>query len=138
MNANSYTRHSVRLLATGVLVVGVAALTAAATSTNAAYHAVLKKSWPAAHDTVPASPDSLKLWFSEKVEVPLTKIALVSMGNPKKLSDPAFLGAGDDAPIVLAVTEKLAPGSYTVNWTAAGKDGHASKGTYDFVVKAGK
>ena len=29
-------------------------------------------------------------------------------------------------------------GTYTVDWTVAGKDGHPSKGSYDFVVKAGR
>jgi methionine-rich copper-binding protein CopC len=133
MSVISSTRA--RVLATAALLVGAAALGGAS---RAAYHATLKKSWPAAHDTLAAAPDSLKLWFSEKVEIPLTKIALVSAGNAKALSAPAFLGEAADAPIVLAVKDKLAPGSYTVNWTVAGKDGHPSKGTYDFVVKAGK
>ena len=125
----------VRVLATAGLVVGAAVLGGAS---RTAYHATLKKSWPAAHDTLPKAPDSLKLWFSEKVEIPLTKIALVSAGSAKPLSAPAFLSEATDAPIVLAVKDKLVPGAYTVNWTVAGKDGHASKGTYDFVVKAGK
>ena len=125
----------VRLLATVGLVVGAVAVGGASTAVR---HATLKKAWPAAHDTVAKSPDSLKLWFSEKVEIPLTKISLVSAGSPTKLSDPAFLGETADAPIVLAVKESLAPGAYTVNWTVAAKDGHPSKGSYDFVVKAGK
>lgn len=125
----------VRLLATVVLAVGAVV---AAGASNVRYHAVLKKSWPASHDTVATSPDSLKFWFSEKVEMSLTKIALSAAGSSKMLTQPGYLSGNDDSPIVVAVKEKLPAGSYTVNWTVAGKDGHPSKGTYDFVVKAGK
>ena len=135
MHGISFARRVTPVLATLALVAGAAAIGGASTP---AYHASLKKASPASHDTVAKSPDSLKLWFTEKVEMVFTKITLASAGTAKKLGDPAYLGEGADAPIVLAVKESLAAGSYTVNWTVAGKDGHASKGTYDFVVKAGK
>ena len=135
MHAIAFARRLTPVLATLALVAGAAAIGGASTP---AYHASLKKAWPASHDTVAKSPDSLKLWFSEKVEMGFTKITLASAGTAKKLSDPAFLGEAADAPIVLAVKEPLAAGPYSVTWTVAGKDGHASKGTYDFVVKGGK
>lgn len=133
MHGNSAAH--IRLLATSALIVGAVAAGGASTT---AYHAVLKKSWPAAHDTLAKAPDSLKLWFSERVELPLTKIALASAGSPRKLTAPALLGDAANAPVVLAVKEALGPGVYTVNWIVAGKDGHPSKGSYEFVVKAGK
>lgn len=126
----------VRVLATvTVLATGLAFTTAA----TRARHAELKKSWPAANDSLAKAPDSLKLWFSEKVELPLTKIQLMMGGTMQhQLGAPAFLGATADAPVTLVIVDKLSAGKFTVNWTVAGKDGHPSKGTYDFVVKAGK
>ncbi|MCX5755602.1 MAG: copper resistance protein CopC [Gemmatimonadetes bacterium] len=124
-----------RLIATLGVVAGAGILGAATTTL---YHADLKNAWPAKNDSLAKAPDSLKLWYSEKVELPLTKIALTSAGKAQALSAPAYLGEAKDAPIVLAVKDKLAPGTYTVDWTVAGKDGHASKGKYDFVVKAAK
>jgi methionine-rich copper-binding protein CopC len=115
-----------------------ASIAASPAGSRTLFHAVLKMSWPAAHDTLAVAPDSLKLWFSEKVELPLTKVTLGAAGVTKKVGTLAFAGAGADAPVVVALQEKLAPGLYTVAWSAAGKDGHASKGTYDFVVKAGR
>ena len=136
MHAVSFSRA--RVAATVALIAGVAVLGGAST---AARHAELKKAWPAKNDTLAKAPDTLKLWYSEKVELPLTKIQLSMAGMPTMtyaLSAPAFLGNDKDAPVVLAVKDKLAAGAYTVNWTVAAKDGHPSKGTYDFVVKAGK
>jgi len=47
-------------------------------------------------------------------------------------------GSAADAPVVYAVMQTLGAGKYTVDWTVAGKDGHAVKGSYSFVVKAAK
>lgn len=127
------TRFRLTLAALGAAV----ALTTAA-SAPPAFHASLKKAIPGKGDTVAVSPDSLKLWFSEKVEIPLTKVTLSGGGAAHKLGAPAVGGTVADAPIVVPVAEKLAPGTYTVDWTVAGKDGHPSKGSYDFVVKAGR
>jgi methionine-rich copper-binding protein CopC len=113
------------------------ALTTAA-SAPPAFHASLKKAVPGKGDTVAVSPDTLTLWFSEKVEIPLTKVALSGGGAARKLGAPAFGGTSADAPVVVAVEEKLAPGTYKVDWTVAGKDGHPSKGSYEFVLKAGR
>jgi methionine-rich copper-binding protein CopC len=110
----------------------------AARASATAFHAALKKASPGINDTVTTSPDSLKLWFNEKVELPLTKVVLNGGGTAHKLSAAAMGGSAADSPIVFAVLEKLGAGKYTVDWTVAGKDGHPSKGTYDFVVKAPK
>jgi hypothetical protein len=101
----------------------------------ALFHARLVKAQPGVNETVTVSPDSLKLWFSERVELPLSKVALKGGGAVKMLGALAFGGPGADAPMVVAVRDKLAPGTYTVDWTVAGKDGHPTKGSFAFVVK---
>jgi len=127
------TLRSVR--ATLVAAVIIVAVTGASSAT---LHTSLKKASPAVNDTVATSPDSLKLWFSETVELPLTKVVLNGGGSVRKLSAAAMGGSAADAPVVYAVMETLGAGKYTVDWTVAGKDGHAVKGSYSFVVKAAK
>ncbi len=128
------TLRSVR----ATLVAAVIIVAATGASSTATLHTSLKKASPAVNDTVATSPDSLKLWFSETVELPLTKVLLNGGGSVRKLSAAAMGGSAADAPVVYAVMQTLGAGKYTVDWTVAGKDGHAVKGSYSFVVKAAK
>ena len=113
----------------------VAAGMTLAAAPASAFHTHLKKSEPAANDTV-ASPASLKLWFSEKVELAFTRVTLKNVaGVAQPLGALAYADTSADAPIVAPVTAKLEPGEYTVNWSAAAKDGHPAKGKFSFVVK---
>ncbi|HVT40343.1 MAG TPA: copper resistance protein CopC [Gemmatimonadaceae bacterium] len=101
-------------------------------------HAYLVRSEPAAHDTTSA-PRAVRLWFSERVELKVTRIKLAhAAGGAVPMNKPAPAGDDADAPIVATVAETLAPGAYTVKWSTAGKDGHPSKGTIDFVVKSAR
>ena len=154
MIGSSFRIHAVASIAAvafGALVVTAATqlTAAAATAAPAAagrsaaapparFHAQLTKAMPGVNDTVATSPDSIKLWFSEKVELALTKVVVSGGGAAIPLGKPAFDGPAGDAPVVLAVRDKLAPGKYAVDWTVAGKDGHPVKGTYGFVVKAAR
>jgi methionine-rich copper-binding protein CopC len=42
------------------------------------------------------------------------------------------------APIVANVADMVVPGVHTGHWSTAGQDGHAAKGTSDFVVKSAR
>ena len=100
-----------------------------------AFHTKLKKSAPSANDTV-TSPAAVKLWFSEKVTLAFTKVAVKNpAGVAQRVGAPAFADSAEDAAVIVPVTGTLAPGRYTVVWSAAGDDGHAARGTFDFVVK---
>jgi methionine-rich copper-binding protein CopC len=127
-------RAPLALLAAAVLAVAPAATHAAI----ARRHAYLVRSEPAAHDTTSA-PHAVRLWFSERVELKVTRIRLATAaGGAVRLNKPAPAGDDADAPIVATVAETLTPGAYTVRWSTAGKDGHPSKGTIDFVVKSAR
>jgi methionine-rich copper-binding protein CopC len=106
-----------------------------AAAPSSAFHTHLEKSSPAANDTV-ASPASLKLWFSEKVELPFTRVTLKNVaGVAQPLGALAYADTSANAAVVAPVTAKLEPGEYTVSWSAAAKDGHPAKGKFSFVVK---
>ena len=99
-----------------------------------AMHTMLKKSAPGANDTV-APPAAIKLWFSERVELPFTRVTLKNAaGATQPLGAPAFANDSANAAVVASVTGTLAPGDYTVTWSAAAKDGHPAKGSFRFVV----
>ena len=101
-------------------------------------HVHLAKSDPSANDTT-ASPKAVRLWFSEKVELKVTTVRLASAaGSSIALGKLSRSDTVTDAPVVATISRVLAPGFYTVSWSTASKDGHAAKGTIDFVVKAAR
>jgi methionine-rich copper-binding protein CopC len=103
---------------------------------KAFFHAKLLKSSPADHDTIAGAPKVVALWYSEPVELSLSSGKLTdAKGATVALAKPT-LASGDTAAVVYAIPKPPAPGSYKFAWTAAGKDGHASKGTIDFVIRA--
>lgn len=93
-------------------------------------HAHLQSSTPANDAQLTESPKTLLLNFSEAAQLAMLKL----------------VGAGKEFPIPLDKTAKpgqtftlalpaLAPGSYTVHWTAvAVDDGHVTKGTFMFSI----
>jgi methionine-rich copper-binding protein CopC len=114
----------------------VASLAFAPDSYAARRHVHLKKSSPAENEALAASPKTISLWFSEKVDL---KVTSVKLADAKGVA--ASLGAlkrdtTAEAPVVAEVTKPLAPGSYTINWSVAGEDGHPQKGAVKFTVKA--
>jgi methionine-rich copper-binding protein CopC len=100
-------------------------------------HAHLEKSEPANNDTIARSPAAIRLWFSEKVELPVTTVKLADgAGAAIALAPLARPDTGEKAPVIASLRKPLAAGHYVVSWTAAAKDGHASNGKFEFTVKA--
>ena len=108
-------------------------------ATPAWFHTTLTKSEPAANDTLAAAPHMLRLWFSERVELPLTRVKLAdAAGQPVPLAPLARPDTGARAPILVAITKPVSAGRYVVSWSTAADDGHPAKGTFAFVVKAAR
>jgi methionine-rich copper-binding protein CopC len=114
----------------------------AAAFTAPARHVALKKSNPAANDTLAASPVALQLWFNEKVELGVLTVKLadakgvaIPLGALKQAAT-ADAPTTADAPITTALSKPLADGSYSISWSVAGTDGHPMQGKVPFVVKA--
>lgn len=100
-------------------------------------HAHLVNALPAENASVSA-PETLRLKFSEGLELAFTGLALSGATGPTMATvatgAPA-LAAGDDTTLVVAVKQPLAAGAYTVAWHALSKDGHKTQGSYRFTVK---
>lgn len=121
-----------------VRIVAVAALSAAipATMFAAWFHLALKRSVPADKSVVATAPTELKLYFSERPEVAVTKIVLLDGKDTIPVAKPTMAKA-DTAPLIAKIAKAIGPGSYTVNWRTMGDDGHAVTGAFRFTVAAG-
>ena len=122
----------------GIATVAIFALGAfapARSAPDARFHIKLVKSSPAADDTVANGPASIKLWFSEAIELPVSSVKLT---GPMGVSVPlAKLTRTDSAgaPIVAAIANPLADGAYKATWKTSSKDGHPATGTVAFTVR---
>jgi len=100
-------------------------------------HTQLRKSEPAANDSLTTSPRAIRLWFSEVVELPVTRVKLAdAAGTTIALSRVTRPDTGQGAPVIAALSKTLSPGAYVVTWSTAAKDGHPAKGTFGFFLKA--
>ena len=124
-----HTSHARRLSA----VAGLAAIVASLTAWRMPFfHLHLLKSIPEANATVPAAPDSIRLWFSQAPELKLTTLKVTGPGNAAVPLTP--LASRDSAALVAGVKAKLSSGTYTVTWRTMARDGHVASGRFAFSV----
>jgi len=98
-------------------------------------HLKLKRSFPAKDTVLTSSPDAVRLWLTEKADVPATKITVTSGAAATAPTAKPTRGTGADAPIEAKFTQPLSAGRYTVAWKTMSKDGHVVSGTFAFTVK---
>jgi len=114
--------------------VAAAAGVLALSAWRAPFHLHLLKSVPAANAAMPATPEAIRLWFSQPPELAVTSVKVT---GPASAAIPlAPLAAGDSDLVVAPVKGKMAAGAYTVAWRTMAKDGHVARGTFAFTVKA--
>lgn len=133
-------RATIRTLIRAGAVLAVAAVLGAlvAPRMQAMRHLKLLRSSPAADTTLTASPDAIRLWLSEPVEAPVSKITLATTAGAAVPLDALTRDAAKDAPLVAKLPKPLAVGAYKVTWKAMSKDGHVVNGTFGFRVGAAK
>ena len=117
--------HAARLTA--------ACAAALAFSSTAFAHALPTTREPAPNTTVSA-PAQVTIHFSEPLEPAFSKITLTDAQGHEAVSGAAAVDPQDKATLRLAL-QPLAPGRYTVHWTAVASDGHRTHGDYAFTVK---
>ena len=96
-------------------------------------HAHLRAETPSANAAGPA-PTQLTLTFSETLELGLSGAILKSSDGASVKTRAAALDPNSDKTLVVPLTSKLASGEFTVEWHALSKDGHSTRGTYQFKV----
>jgi methionine-rich copper-binding protein CopC len=95
-------------------------------------HAKLQGSSPAKDAQLAEPPKTLTLTFNEAAQVAVLKLT----GGGKEIPIPVDKSA-KASPSFTFPLPALAPGSYTVQWTAvAADDGHVTKGSFAFSITA--
>jgi len=108
-------------------------LFAGALTTLAIAHNKLMKTEPAAGAILTASPSHLEMWFEEKPDLTVSKIAVKGPAGAVGMGP---LHANTEKSMVADFKGKLANGQYAVSWQTAGDDSHVSKGEFSFSVKS--
>ncbi len=111
-------------------VLATAALLAA---TPAFAHAFLTRAVPPVGSTVPVSPPTLTLLFTEGVVPHFSRVQVLdAQDHPVKVGAP-HVAAGNNRQLVLGLPP-LPPGSYSVVWHATAADTHKTEGRFSFSV----
>jgi copper resistance protein C len=93
-------------------------------------HAKLKSSAPADNAQLAAAPKTLTLNFSEAAQLAVLKLTADGKEIPIAVDKTAKASQTFTLPL-----PALAPGKYTVQWSAvAADDGHVTKGSFAFSV----
>jgi methionine-rich copper-binding protein CopC len=112
---------------------GIPALAVAFLLVTGFVHNHLVKSSPAADEKLAASPQSIRLWFNERPEVPFTSVTILRADSTKLATIKAV--ATDDSMAVSApLATPLGAGSYVIIWRTASRDGHAIRGSFGFSI----
>src|SRR2546428_14192353 len=95
-------------------------------------HAFLVKSSPAAGQRVLASPQVLRLDFSEPVVLAGSRVSIQTSGS--RLIDTGALQRSAERTALSVQLPKLGEGTYLVTWQALSEDGHPSSGDFVFGI----
>jgi methionine-rich copper-binding protein CopC len=97
------------------------------------FHTHLVKSAPGNRQTLTSSPTEVRLWFSERPEVPFTSVTILRADSTRVATIKAV--ATDDSLAVSApLPAPLGAGAYVIQWRTASSDGHAIRGRIEFSI----
>ena len=109
-------------------------LTLLSFSQTAAFaHAELKASNPAAESSV-VDVQEIRLGFNEGVNPKFSGADLKDETGKAMATGPAKVDAKNKKELIVPISAKLSPGSYTVEWHAVSDDSHRVKGRFSFKV----
>lgn len=117
-----------------MIVAGALASGAAPQADASAMHLRLTKSAPAEDAQLSAAPTEIRLWFSQAVELSISRIKVTAADGTE-----IELGKVETAEaevLVAAVPPDVAAGTYEVAWRTSSGDGHPITGTFGFTVAA--
>jgi methionine-rich copper-binding protein CopC len=101
-----------------------------------AFHARLVRADPAVNDTIASTPKAVRLWFSEPVELGLSRVKIVRVGGDTvKTSGLRHEGTMATTAALDLTTPPTSPGTYVVTYRVVARDGHPTSGSYSFVLE---
>lgn len=103
-------------------------------ATTAFAHAKLQNSTPANGATVTSAPSELRFEYNEAVEPAMSSVKVIGPDGKSVAAEKAEVSK-DSEKVLLVKVPVLSPGTYRVDWSTMGHDGHHTKGTVNFTVK---
>ena len=107
---------------------------AAAWSIQADAHAFLDRATPAVGSTVHASPQQVKIWFTQRLEPAFSSIQVLDASGKRIDKADAHVDSGNAMLLVVSLPP-LRPGTYRVTWRVLSVDTHVSEGDFKFDVE---
>ncbi|MBV9653493.1 MAG: copper resistance protein CopC [Acetobacteraceae bacterium] len=95
-------------------------------------HAILVSSEPAANGTVASGPQELEFRFNSRIDSGRSRLTLTDPDSQTVVIPVAGGGVGN----VLLSKVDLKPGAQTVRWQVLAVDGHITRGSVPFTVRA--
>lgn len=114
-----------------IALVAAAAWVAAAPATA---HAFLDHADPRVGSTVPESPRSVRLWFTQALEPAFSRVHVVDASGKTVDAGDAHVDTTDTTLLTVTVPA-LVPGTYRVQWRVVSVDTHVTEGDYTFQIK---
>ncbi|MBI1774063.1 MAG: copper resistance protein CopC [Proteobacteria bacterium] len=96
-------------------------------------HAFLDHAIPAVGSTLRASPNEVRLWFTEDLEAAFSSVRVVDPSGKRVDRDDKQVDLSDKTLLKVSVPG-LEKGSYQVIWRVLSVDGHVTEGDFKFQV----
>jgi hypothetical protein len=96
-------------------------------------HAFLDHASPAVGSTLPQSPATVSIWFTQELEPAFSTLEVTDQSGNRVDDNDAHVDAGD-ATLLRASLKPLPPGAYKVAWRVVSVDTHPTDGTFSFHV----
>ena len=103
--------------------------------TGAIAHAFLDNATPKVGSVVTAPPKTIRIQFTQRVEVAFSHIHLFTAGGQEIAMGPAATDPSDQTQLSAPVTGALTPGQYEVRWDVLSVDTHRTNGHFPFTYQ---
>ena len=120
----------------GIMMALVAAVAATGTALPARGHAFLDHASPAVGSSVPASPPTVTLWFTQDLEPAFSGVTVTNEAGQRVDLGNAQIPQASPAELQIGL-KPLPPGTYLVSWHVVSVDTHPTEGTFTFEVGSG-
>ena len=110
------------------------ALLAVLLATAAYAHLKASKTSPEDGATLSGPVRTLRVWFNQEPDVPLSKLELEGPAGPMNVEGLHTMGEKD---LMARVSGRMPDGAYTARWQTAGDDGHVLTGEWSFTIDRG-
>ena len=123
----THSRTLASALALAVLLVAPAAVGA---------HAFLDHADPAVGSTVPKSPATIHLWFTQQLEPAFSSVTVTDKSGASVSNGASVIDPSNSSELDVNLNQ-LPAGTYTVKWRVLSVDTHTTEGDFKFRVGKG-